>query len=423
MKKIFLTIFITTNLFYSLIAQWENVTPSIQLPVFPSVGMDLKKGFITGENGNLYLCIRGFGLFKSVNNGESWLNINSSITGQAAICQKGNKLFVIGSRLNNTMNNVFVSNDDGISWSSYTVFGNSTYGNAIEYINDTLYAAIGGTGTAANFYYSADDGDTWGDMMASPSSNVLDLAYDGNFLFGSQQYKGVYQFYRLNQWQFTNTLLTNDGMSPCNNLPCTGKIKYINNQLYMTNTLGVHRFNSALNVWEQVFSGIANTLEYYNDTLIVGTNMMGIYYSHNDGQDWIQSNSGLENSTFSSNLNNIRSSTLKSDTIFVVTFNGEVFRRKINNLSQSSTGTVISINDANRVFVHPNPSNTIVTLQVGNITSNTLAEIFDVTGQAMKSIHINNLDTNIDVSDLKNGIYFIKVHDSNGFLTARFVKG
>lgn len=71
------------------------------------------------------------------------------------------------------------------------------------------------------------------------------------------------------------------------------------------------------------------------------------------------------------------------------------------------------------VFLYPNPA--CDKLYLGNSNyANSLTTISDIQG---KQVVINQIDPGfIDISNLKNGIYFIKIEDSGGVMITKFIK-
>lgn len=101
---------------------------------------------------------------------------------------------------------------------------------------------------------------------------------------------------------------------------------------------------------------------------------------------------------------------------------------KFSNTNYSScyyAPSLINENKLSNIVVYPNPTNKYLfisendntTFQVKNIG------IFDFTGKNIKQILIkqsNNLT--LDVSDLQNGIYFLKIQTDKGVITNKFIK-
>ncbi len=74
-------------------------------------------------------------------------------------------------------------------------------------------------------------------------------------------------------------------------------------------------------------------------------------------------------------------------------------------------------NNKNKFTVYPNPATNNLHIMF-NTKKQENAEIIDITGRTQKKLIIDNLISNIDISDLKSGIYFIKI----GVETIKFIK-
>jgi serine protease AprX len=67
--------------------------------------------------------------------------------------------------------------------------------------------------------------------------------------------------------------------------------------------------------------------------------------------------------------------------------------------------------------VYPNPVKNILNIQ--GIDNMQQIEVISVTGSVMKK---QPGAASVDVSDLKRGVYFLKVHTDNAIITTRFRK-
>lgn len=74
-----------------------------------------------------------------------------------------------------------------------------------------------------------------------------------------------------------------------------------------------------------------------------------------------------------------------------------------------------------QIKVYPNPANNQLSVSLQETTDNTKIEIYDMLGNKVKEQKINAaLLANIDVANLSEGNYFLRVIDANGQKTTRF---
>jgi hypothetical protein len=71
--------------------------------------------------------------------------------------------------------------------------------------------------------------------------------------------------------------------------------------------------------------------------------------------------------------------------------------------------------------LYPNPTTETLTVTTPNTANKTL-QIIDLTGKIIYHTTTSNNQTNINVSQLKNGIYFIKIISNNQIIFKQFVK-
>jgi len=76
------------------------------------------------------------------------------------------------------------------------------------------------------------------------------------------------------------------------------------------------------------------------------------------------------------------------------------------------------IGETYNIFAYPNPAQNQITIKAENIKINKI-EIFDITGKIVKQLSINNEKLTIDISDLQNGDYFVKINNAE---TIKFIK-
>ncbi|HRE77692.1 MAG TPA: T9SS type A sorting domain-containing protein [Flavobacterium sp.] len=88
-------------------------------------------------------------------------------------------------------------------------------------------------------------------------------------------------------------------------------------------------------------------------------------------------------------------------------------------------GTLSNQNfEVNSIVVYPNPTKGLFTLSYGNFKPQQI-EIYDVTGKRILSVDntkLNENQTELNLSDVSNGIYFIKISHENGQTVKRIIK-
>jgi hypothetical protein len=89
-------------------------------------------------------------------------------------------------------------------------------------------------------------------------------------------------------------------------------------------------------------------------------------------------------------------------------------------------GTLLSVNDIDSLSsfsISPNPSNSIINIELERSPARLTVEVFDILG---KQIMIRNLEntntTQVDISNWNSGVYLIKISNDDKIETKRFVK-
>ena len=86
--------------------------------------------------------------------------------------------------------------------------------------------------------------------------------------------------------------------------------------------------------------------------------------------------------------------------------------------------TTLGIAEANLLSfeIFPNPSQDFLTIQLPNEITNGSLEIFDYLGRSVKSKKINTIDNKMNISNLNQGIYFVKVNSEGKMGVQKFIK-
>jgi hypothetical protein len=76
----------------------------------------------------------------------------------------------------------------------------------------------------------------------------------------------------------------------------------------------------------------------------------------------------------------------------------------------------------NSVNLYPNPAKEYVDIRVDGDLNVTMMEVYDVYGKLINTVNVVENPTRINVSNLANGMYFVRVTTEAGMVTKTFVK-
>jgi hypothetical protein len=87
----------------------------------------------------------------------------------------------------------------------------------------------------------------------------------------------------------------------------------------------------------------------------------------------------------------------------------------------STLGVVDADPNLNKVNIYPNPAATNVKINIENNYNITTLQVVDMLGKVVKNINVANVNgtSNIDVSSLNNGFYFVKVLNGNKVIESK----
>ena len=105
---------------------------------------------------------------------------------------------------------------------------------------------------------------------------------------------------------------------------------------------------------------------------------------------------------------------------YAITFLGDTLDSGGGNFGFSDTlhfcvnsAGVINPEYENNISIYPNPASDFINIVINNFTKNLFFELYTVNGQLIKHLELTKVQNIINVSTLKQGIYFIKVTDGN----------
>ncbi len=376
-------------------AQWQNTTP-ISFRNVESIASD---GI------NLFAGTSGWGLLQSSNNGDTWNSANSGITNYwenefGSIETNGTNIYAAAWDFN-FGGGVYLSTNNGSSW---TVMNNGmTSTSAISLgINDSNIFA----GTFwGGLFLSTDYGNNWTAINNGLPTNTIVFSFfvnDTNIFAGTDT--GIY-------------LSTNNGAlwTPINNGITAGNIKSftkIGTTIIACGHGGLYKSTNNGSNWIDISNGISNfevtSLTTFDSTLFVG-NLDGVYLSSDTGGTWTDVSNGLPIQKSISSL------AVCGPYVFLGDSEG-VWRRPI-----SEMVSIKENHDFLNLNIFPNPSNGKFKITNTNNIKN--IEIQNILGKVIYCSTLNNFQTTteIDLSTVSKGIYFVKLDNGEQIMTEKII--
>ncbi len=303
-----------------------------------------------------------------VTRGAHNLNLNITTTGDAYLD-------------NNTGTTAFYANDNGIVGSV----------NPFTNPSDELIVITNGSGWVR--------GDRTGDVLQTSGNPAYLTSLSGNYSDNSNSYL-ISQCYNL-----SNVSNPQISFKMAFDLENNWDIAYVE---YSTN------LGTTWNVLGTMGTG------WYNSNRTPLTS--GTDCDFCVGAQWTGTNTGFN--TYSYSLSTLNAET---NVIFRIVFitDGSVNRLgiKVDDFVISGVLSADSF-ETNQIAVFPNPSRGIFNITFGNLYPNKI-EIYDISGKLIlqkNNLDVNNNQTNIDLSNASNGVYFVKIATENNTITKRIIK-
>jgi hypothetical protein len=76
----------------------------------------------------------------------------------------------------------------------------------------------------------------------------------------------------------------------------------------------------------------------------------------------------------------------------------------------------------NDFLIYPNPANTKINIAFENLAGTVELKIIDLVGRTVIVKNINERSSVCDITELQNGIYFIQINATKGYITKKFIK-
>jgi predicted nucleic acid-binding protein len=284
----------------------------------PIEGGDIRSFAVYGTS--IFVGTGGGGVFRSSNNGASWIATGLTSTTVYALAVSGSTIFA------GTSGGVFLSIDNGASWTAASSGLTSTTVYALAISGSTIFAGTYNDGV----FRSSDKGRSWTAASSGLTNKyVWSLVVSGSVLFAGTEKGVVRSTDNGTSWTADNTIL---------------RIEYVRSLAVRGNTLfagtekGLFRSSDNGASWIAV-SGLTNiSVEAFvvsDSTMFAGTSG-GVFRSSDNGSSWTAVNTGLTNRY-------ARSLVISGNTLFAGTGGNGVFRATIPTFSPTLTASPTSL--------------------------------------------------------------------------------
>lgn len=380
MKNILL-IFITILYSFSGIAQWQQS------------GITTPQSYVTSFclSNNKQYSGASSGVLSSTDNGSNWY-VQAGFSSILSMVSTGNNIFA------GSIDGVLRSTNNGANWYFMSSGLPSTpYVYHLAVSGNNIFA-----GTNVGIFLSTDNGTSWAGRNNGLPNNVISaLGINGSDIFVNAY--GIHKSTNNGDtWQMSNTGIPNN----------TTVISFAfsgNNIFAGTTETGVYISTNNGGNWSQVSNGLSlyscETIVCYGVNIFAGINYGGVFLSTNNGTNWTDVSTGLTN-------NHIISLFVYDNFLYAGTeYSGSIWRRPLSEMIG-----IKEIESKISIGLYPNPATDQITIRLQDIQdlSNSLLSVYNIQGQMLLQQSIHEQQTEINISHLPQGIYFVKIRLADG---------
>jgi photosystem II stability/assembly factor-like uncharacterized protein len=244
--------------------------------------------FLANDGTNIFAATYGNGMLFSQNGGLTWISRNSGLGSVDLLTVHS----FGGTQFSSTPGTLYRTTDQGLNWSSVA----SAQVKDMTEKGGILYAAFLGSGV----YKSVNDGQTWTSCgnTGLTEKDIWSIGTDGTYLFTGVSSGNVYR----SSNNGTNWSLASAGIvkgSYCGSIEAVTSILPVDslNNRIIAGTHGSHLYNSSNegNTWTQKSVGTVEIrdIESAGRSVLVGTDMLGLFLSNDYGETYSEYNTGL----------------------------------------------------------------------------------------------------------------------------------
>lgn len=378
MRKILLALFFVLLFAQNfLFAQWVNV----------SNGLGNKQVYSMTNNGNvLFAGTFNYGLYMSSDNGLNWtmagIGLNNRIV--FSLVTFGGYLYA-GTDLG-----VWKTSNNGAYWIVTSINNNTVYSLASN--TTRVFAGLHLSGL---FYSTGGTG--W--MISSLNiTDIKSLAINGNFLLAGGGNNAGVHLSNNNGNNWSSTSLNNKSV---HSLALNGS------NAFAGTGSGIYRSLDSGHTWTQtaINDQLIYSLAVYGNNVFAGSETNGVYFSSNNGVNWVQVNDGLGS-------NCVYALYIFNNYVFAGVAANSVYRRPLGELAGISGNE--SVNGFSLSQNFPNPFNPVTKITY-TIPERSYVEllIYDINGKKIKTLFAGtraagNYSAEFDGSELSSGIYYCR---------------
>ncbi len=279
------------------------------------------------------------------------------------------------------------------------------FGNPIEF-NSKLYLQYKGSNSNIDLFEF--DGTNLTEISSPTGYSGANAGYYGNpIVMGESlylQYKNDAGSFDLMRFCIPDTL-TNIEISACNNYTSAGGKTWTTTGIYYDTLTSASGCDSIVTV-DLIISSI-DISTTNSDATITANNTSATY-------QWVDCNNG--NSAIDGETSQSFTATSNGNYACII---NEGDCSLTSACTEITTFTGLKDERLNGVQIYPNPVSHQLVIEMGTLNSTSI-EVLDFSGRTIKTLVSN--ERSIDVSDLVNGVYFLKIEINNEVIHKHFIK-